>query len=66
MTKMLKKVRKAKPLVASALNLLIRSAEAGAATAALLAQAHNLIAYRAVLTSVSNDEFLVLAPILKV
>jgi hypothetical protein len=42
MTKILKMVRKAKLLVVGALYLLIRSAEAGAATAALLAQAHNL------------------------
>ncbi len=39
----LKTVRKVKLLVASIMNLLIRSAEAGAATAALLTQAHNLI-----------------------
>jgi hypothetical protein len=42
MNKMLKKVRTAKLLVVSAMNLLVQSAEAGAATAALLAQDHNL------------------------
>lgn len=42
MNQLLKKVRKVRLLVASIMNLLIRSAEAGAATIALLAQTHNL------------------------
>ena len=42
MTRLLKMVRKAKLLVASIIDLFIRSAEAGAATIALLAQAHNM------------------------
>ena len=43
MSRLLKAVRKANLLVAITMNLLIRSAKAGAATAALLAQAHNLL-----------------------
>jgi len=43
MTKILKKAQKVKLSVVNAMDLLIQSAEAGAATAALLAQAHNLI-----------------------
>ena len=43
MNKLLKMTRRVKLLVISTLNLLIQSAEAGAATAALLAQAHNLL-----------------------
>jgi hypothetical protein len=43
-SKMLKRAEKAKPSIVGTLNLLIQSAECGAATAALLAQAHNVIA----------------------
>ena len=42
MSRLLKMVRKAKLLVASIMDLLIRGAEAGAATIALLAQAHKM------------------------
>jgi len=43
MSKILKMAQKAKQLVVSTMDLLIQSAESGAAIAALLAQAHNLV-----------------------
>ena len=43
MSKLLKMAQRVKLLVVGTMNLLIQGAEAGAATAALLAQAHNLI-----------------------
>lgn len=43
MSKILKMVRMAKQLILNAMTLLIQGAEVGAATAALLAQAHDII-----------------------